>query len=477
MMPTPRVLANVVDQLDAIDMADRDTKGDLYEYILGKIASAGQNGQFRTPRHIRLMVEMTAPTPKDVICDPACGTAGFLIAASEHLVAHHSDSIYKTEESRKKFNSGTFHGYDFDSTTLGIGSMNSLLHGVENPDIRYRDSLAQSAGGGKSKDAHELSVLVYPQVHKNDAKVARLEDMAAVGNLSRGDPADWVRAVREVLQFPDSPISLRGKTWMVKNREALWELLATRLFSEHLKMLGKIARVVLSESDPQFELDREQRFAAAVYGKTLEHSQALRRGMAETLALLGCKGALLTNCPVGDAGDLATIVIREILHSADWMRWGSLNDLLPLLAEASPTAFLDAVEHALSSVPCPFDRLFAEEGGAMGGRNYVTGLLWALEVLAWEDQFLVRGTVSLARSQRATREGNSHFYTFFARDEFEKGFLSNSAARKVLGQARVLVQTVRRGARSIIAGRSEPCTRWRSRQPSRRCRSTRSHTR
>src|SRR3954470_13661878 len=156
MMPTPRVLANVVDQLDAIDMTDRDTKGDLYEYMLGKIATAGQNGQFRTPRHIiKLTVEMTDPTPKDVICDPACGTAGFLIAASEHLVAHHSDSIYKTAASRKKFNSGTFHGYDFDSTMLRIGSMNMLLHGVENPDIRYRDSLAQA-----DKDDAERYTLV-----------------------------------------------------------------------------------------------------------------------------------------------------------------------------------------------------------------------------------------------------------------------------------------------------------------------------
>ncbi|SFI83008.1 N-6 DNA methylase [Nitrosomonas sp. Nm34] len=87
MMPTPRVLANVVDQLDAIHMTDQDTKGDLYEYMLSKIASAGQNGQFRTPRHIiKLMVEMTAPTPKDIICDPACGSAGFLIAASEYLI-------------------------------------------------------------------------------------------------------------------------------------------------------------------------------------------------------------------------------------------------------------------------------------------------------------------------------------------------------------------------------------------------------
>lgn len=157
MMPTPRVLANVVDQLDGIEMADSDTKGDLYEYMLGKIASAGQNGQFRTPRHIiQLMVDMTAPTPKDVICDPACGTAGFLIAASEYLRKHHGDAIYKTEASRRKFNSGTFHGYDFDSTMLRIGSMNMLLHGVENPDIRYRDSLAQS----DQDDAERFSLVL-----------------------------------------------------------------------------------------------------------------------------------------------------------------------------------------------------------------------------------------------------------------------------------------------------------------------------
>jgi type I restriction enzyme M protein len=157
MMPTPRVLANVVDQLDSIDMADADTKGDLYEYMLGKIASAGQNGQFRTPRHIiRLMVDMTAPTPKDLICDPACGTAGFLIAASEYLVRNHSDEIYRDETARRKFNEGTFHGYDFDSTMLRIGSMNMLLHGVENPDIRYRDSLAQA----DDDDAEKYSLIL-----------------------------------------------------------------------------------------------------------------------------------------------------------------------------------------------------------------------------------------------------------------------------------------------------------------------------
>ncbi|HUP22184.1 MAG TPA: class I SAM-dependent DNA methyltransferase [Thermoanaerobaculia bacterium] len=159
MMPTPRVLANVVDQIDEIEMADRDTKGDLYEYMLGKIATAGQNGQFRTPRHIiQLMVEMTTPTPKDLICDPACGTAGFLVAASEYLREQHPD-IDKTAAARRRFDHGTFHGFDFDSTMLRIGSMNMLLHGVENPDIRYRDSLAEGTGKG-GDDAEKYSLIL-----------------------------------------------------------------------------------------------------------------------------------------------------------------------------------------------------------------------------------------------------------------------------------------------------------------------------
>src|SRR2546428_9266866 len=91
-IPTPALLAKVVDMIDQVPMEDRDTKGDLYEYMLGKIASAGQNGQFRTPRHIiRLMVEMMAPPPKDVICDPACGTGGFLVGAGEYLRERHPE--------------------------------------------------------------------------------------------------------------------------------------------------------------------------------------------------------------------------------------------------------------------------------------------------------------------------------------------------------------------------------------------------
>jgi len=147
-IPTPALLAKVVDLVDAIPMEDRDTKGDLYEYMLSKIATAGHNGQFRTPRHvIQLMVEMMAPKPSDTICDPACGTAGFLVAAAEYLQKHHEQDIYANTKSAKRFNHDTFHGFDFDSTMLRVGSMNMLLHGVERPAIENRDSLSQSHAG------------------------------------------------------------------------------------------------------------------------------------------------------------------------------------------------------------------------------------------------------------------------------------------------------------------------------------------
>lgn len=146
-IPSARLLATVVDLLDRIPMEDRDTKGDIYEYMLGKIAAAGQNGQFRTPRHIiQLMVELTAPKPNDVICDPAAGTCGFLVGAGEYLRREYPALLHDAAQ-KQHFHHGLFHGFDFDNVMLRIGSMNMLLHGVENPDIRYRDSLAEDTAG------------------------------------------------------------------------------------------------------------------------------------------------------------------------------------------------------------------------------------------------------------------------------------------------------------------------------------------
>ena len=150
-IPTPALLAKVVDLLDHVPMEDRDTKGDLYEYMLGKIASAGANGQFRTPRHlIQLMVELTAPTAKDVICDPASGTCGFLVAAGEYLREKHPE-LLRDAVAREHFHHGMFHGFDFDNTMLRIGSMTMALHGVDNPNIRYKDSLSEDHAGDEEK--------------------------------------------------------------------------------------------------------------------------------------------------------------------------------------------------------------------------------------------------------------------------------------------------------------------------------------
>lgn len=144
MIPTPRLLAQVVEMISHIPMEDRDTKGDVYEYLLGKIATAGQNGQFRTPRHIiRMMVDMVQPTTDDVICDPAAGSSGFLVVASEYIRQHYEKELYK-EEVQKHFQNEMFMGMEFDPTMIRIGAMNLILHGIENPQLRDVDALSEA---------------------------------------------------------------------------------------------------------------------------------------------------------------------------------------------------------------------------------------------------------------------------------------------------------------------------------------------
>ncbi|MGG3456657.1 type I restriction-modification system subunit M [Paenibacillus rhizolycopersici] len=158
MIPTPNMLVRIVEGIDTIDMKDRDTKGDLYEYLLSKVATAGTNGQFRTPRHIiDMMVALMKPTPEDIICDPAAGSAGFLVAAGEYLRDHHAD-LFLIQGLKEHFNNHMFFGFDMDRTMLRIGAMNMLLHGVDNPNIEYRDSLNEN---NTDKDKYTL-ILANP---------------------------------------------------------------------------------------------------------------------------------------------------------------------------------------------------------------------------------------------------------------------------------------------------------------------------
>lgn len=143
LIPKPSVLEQVVTLLSEINMHDRDTKGDLYEYLLAKLAQAGVNGQFRTPRHIiRMMVEMVEPKPTDVIGDPAAGTAGFLVVAGDYLLEKHPEIMMK-DDLRRHFSDGMFHGGEFDPTMMRIGAMNLMMHGIEEPDLAFGDSLSE----------------------------------------------------------------------------------------------------------------------------------------------------------------------------------------------------------------------------------------------------------------------------------------------------------------------------------------------
>lgn len=146
-IPTPGLLSKIIDGIDGLNIQEAaeggDSKGDLYEYLLSKVATAGTNGQFRTPRHIiKMMVEMVKPNPSDTIIDPAMGSAGFLCEAQLYLREHHKDMLLDAEL-RNHFNNEMFYGNDMDTTMLRIGAMNMMLHGVENPNISYRDSLSE----------------------------------------------------------------------------------------------------------------------------------------------------------------------------------------------------------------------------------------------------------------------------------------------------------------------------------------------
>ena len=145
LIPTPQVLQKIITGLEDLyehDIGELDMQGDLYEYMLGKLATAGQNGQFRTPKHIReMMVELLRPTPDDLICDPACGTAGFLVSSAEYIRAHYEDAM--SPEQWEHFAGPMFTGFDTDRTMLRISAMNLMLHSIRRPRVEYQDSVSK----------------------------------------------------------------------------------------------------------------------------------------------------------------------------------------------------------------------------------------------------------------------------------------------------------------------------------------------
>ena len=244
----------------------------------------------------------------------------------------------------------------------------------------------------------------YPYV--NDLALANLigswnenneDDRAVIQQLTRSDYFTWIGGLREILGQPNSPVALNNGKWRIKKRKELWKSLGGKLFDNHIDTFKQCIVKVLKERDPQFELPADERYAASIQDKELSNSSFLRNGMTESLALLGNYPEVLVHCSQNKPQETAIGAAYEIFADADWVLWGSLGTLLPVLAEAAPDNFLDIVEKALRSKPCPFDELFSQEGGPLTGSNYMTGLLWALETLAWDAEHLVRVCIILGK--------------------------------------------------------------------------------
>ncbi|MDO8327975.1 MAG: class I SAM-dependent DNA methyltransferase [Cypionkella sp.] len=321
--PNANLLAKVVDMLDHIPMEDRDTKGDLYEYMLGKIASAGQNGQFRTPRHIiTLMVNLMAPTPEDTICDPAAGTCGFLVAAGEYLRDHHA-SLFRDDKQRRHFHSDMFHAFDFDPTMLRIGSMNMTLHGVEDPDVSYRDSLAED----HAEDAGRYSLI--------------LANPPFAGSL------DYDTAAKDLLK-------------VVKTKKT--ELLFVALFLRLLRTGGRAAVVVpdgvlFGSSAAHKEIRR-----MLVQDHKLEAVIKLPSGVFRPYAGVSCAIVVFTKTGVGGTDHVWFYDTTADGYSLDDKR-------TPLLDEAklgvAPTAPMSDEDHAKNNLPDILNRWAMRDEGEL----------------------------------------------------------------------------------------------------------------
>ena len=308
-IPTAGLLTKVVELLDAVPMEDRDTKGDIYEYMLGKLATAGTNGQFRTPRHIiELMVAMTEPTPRDVMVDPACGTCGFPVAVGEYLREQHPE-VLSDPELREHFNHGLFHGFDFDTTMLRIGAMNMLLHGVVNPDVSYRDSLSEDGANEANK---------YTLILANPPFAGSLDFESTSGKLQR----------------------------VVKTKKT--ELLFMALFLQLLKPGGRAAVIVpdgvlFGSSKAHKELRR-----TLVEDHFLEGVVSLPSGVFRPYA--GVSTAILLFTKTGRGG--TDQVWFYDMNADGWSLDDKRNPLLPLeKLGPAPKEALGEGEHAKNNLP------------------------------------------------------------------------------------------------------------------------------
>jgi hypothetical protein len=217
---------------------------------------------------------------------------------------------------------------------------------------------------------------------------------------------EWIRTIRRIAVQPDPPLIERDGKWKFVSRFEAWQVLGKHISHEDLERFYHLVLTVLTEIDPKLDLPPDERWYGNIRGKKSLYSVGLREGVAETLALLGAMPTALSSVVTGRPSRLSDELVAKILSKLDWKTWASIQDVLPLFAEAAPDAFLSVLERELSSERFPITDLFQQETAGITGRTYVTGLLWGLEALAWNERYLTRVTLILARLAEKDRGGN-----------------------------------------------------------------------
>jgi hypothetical protein len=210
----------------------------------------------------------------------------------------------------------------------------------------------------------------------------------------------WLEVARNLLREQAGSLTVKNGRWKVEDRGNLWQAVGSQLLDADLDRVSGVALTILLENDPALDTPKEERHMASIQGKVTRYSSTFRHGIADGLAILGCYPGSCTNCTRWRAEGVAETVVREVLTDGDWIRWGSLDDLLPALSEAAPAVFLDVLEDTLRSSSQVFEELFSQERGGLFGTIHVTGLLRALEGLAWNDEYFSRSCLILGELAR-----------------------------------------------------------------------------
>ena len=252
------------------------------------------------------------------------------------------------------------------------------------------------------------------------------DDASAIGDrqiieqITGRSYAEVEETVTSLALMPDAPIMRVGEKWRLTSHEEAWDLLAPRLTTSDIQRFETAATELLLARSPEFDMPPGDRYAAPVYGRTLRHSETLRRGVMRSLALMGARGQRATSA--NSIASVVSLIVSKVLSAgSDWRLWATLDRDLPTLAEAAPEQFLDAVEDALGLAPTPFGDLFAQHDGTLFTDTPHAGVLWALERLAWAEEHFSRVALILARLTALVPDTTSNHPRESLQGLFERG--------------------------------------------------------